>query len=333
MRAVLVTGGAGYIGSHVVVALRDAGLRAVVLDDLSTGFAEAVPPDVPLLRGSTGDAALLRAALRRHRVEAVIHLAASLVVPESTRRPIAYWRNNLAHALTLAEACAEAGVTRLVFSSTAAVYGIPDTLRVAEDVACRPINPYGASKLAAEAMFRDAAAAHGIDLAILRYFNVAGADPACRAGQRTAGATHLIKVACAAALGCRAAVEVFGEDHPTPDGTGIRDDIHVTDLARAHVEALLHLAMGGGGVTLNCGYGRGASVREVLRAVERAAGRRLPVRTAPRRAGDPAALVADARRIREVLGWRPAFADLDRIVADTLAWEARLAEGSRARLG
>jgi UDP-glucose 4-epimerase len=327
MSTVLVTGGAGYIGSHVVLALRDAGLPVVVLDDLSTGHAEAVPPGIRLVRGGTGDLALVRATLRRHRVGAVVHLAASLVAPESVAHPIPYWRNNLANTLTLAEACAAEGVTRLVFSSTAAVYGIPDRLPVAEDAPCRPINPYGASKLAAERLLQDVAAAHGLSVVALRYFNVAGADPAGRAGQRTANATHLIKVACEAALGLRAGVQVFGEDHGTPDGTGIRDYIHVADLARAHVEALRHLAMGGAGQVLNCGYGRGHSVRDVLRAVERAAGMRIEQRMAPSRAGDPPALVADAGRIRAVLGWRPAFDDLDAMVASALAWEARRAAG------
>jgi UDP-glucose 4-epimerase len=329
MSAVLVTGGAGYIGSHVVLALRDAGLPVIVLDDLSTGSAGAVPDDVPLVRGSTGDGALVRRTIRRHRVGAAIHLAASLVVPESVAQPLAYWRNNVANTLAFAEACAAEGVARLVFSSTAAVYGIAGALPVAENAPCEPINPYGATKLAAERLLQDAAAAHGLSVVALRYFNVAGADPAGRAGQRRPGATHLIKVACEAALGLRAEVAVFGEDYPTPDGTGIRDYIHVADLARAHVEALRHLAMGGGGCVLNCGYGRGHSVREVLRAVERAAGLRLPVRIAPRRAGDPPAIVAAGARIREVLGWRPAFDDLDRIVADALAWEARMAAAQR----
>ncbi|MBV8614241.1 MAG: UDP-glucose 4-epimerase GalE [Acetobacteraceae bacterium] len=322
---VLVTGGAGYIGSHVVLALREAGVPAAVLDDLSTGRAEAVPPDVPLLRGSTGDTALVRAALRRYRVGAVIHLAASLVVPDSVSNPLGYWRNNVANTLALVDSCVAEGVSRLVFSSTAAVYGVPDALPVDEDAPCRPINPYGASKHAAERLLRDAAAAHGLAVVVLRYFNVAGADPAGRAGQRVAGATHLIKVACEAALGLRPALAVFGADYDTPDGTGVRDYIHVSDLAGAHVDALRHLARGGGGVVLNCGYGRGHTVREVLRAVERAAGRPVPVRMAPRRPGDPPALVARAARIREVLAWRPALDDLNLIVRSALAWERRMA--------
>jgi UDP-glucose 4-epimerase len=234
---VLVTGGAGYVGSHVVLALREAGLPVAVLDDLSTGKAEAVPPDVPLLPGSTGDTALVRAALRRHRVGAVIHLAASLVVPESVSNPLGYWRNNVANTLALVDACVAEGVSRLVFSSTAAVYGVPDALPVDEDAPCRPINPYGASKHAAERLLRDAGAAHGLAVVVLRYFNVARADPAGRAGQRAAGATHLIKVVCEAALGLRPALAVFGADYDTPDGTGVRDYVHVSDLARARGRA------------------------------------------------------------------------------------------------
>lgn len=325
MTRVLVTGGAGYIGSHAVLALLDAGIEVVVLDDLSTGVREAVPPGLRFVRGSTGDAALLGGLLRRHRVSAVLHFAASLVVPESVARPLDYWRNNVANTLVLAQACVEAGVERLVFSSTAAVYGQPADPLVSEDTPCAPINPYGASKLAAERALSDAAAAHGLRVVALRYFNVAGADPAGRAGQRRPGATHLVKVACEAALGKRPAVDVFGTDYPTPDGTGVRDYIHVTDLARAHVEALRHLMMGGEGLTLNCGYGRGHSVLDVLRAVERASGRPVPARFAPRRAGDPPALVARADRVRDALGWRPALDDLDGIVSSALAWEDRLA--------
>ena len=323
MTRVLVTGGAGYIGSHAVLALLDAGIGVVVLDDLSTGVRGAVPPGVPFVRGSTGDAALLAELFRRHPVSAVLHFAASLVVPESVVRPLDYWRNNVANTLALAQGCVEAGVRRFVFSSTAAVYGARPSPLVDEDTPCAPINPYGASKLAAERALADAAAAHGLSVVALRYFNVAGADPAGRAGQRRPGATHLIKVACEAALGRRPEVAVFGTDYPTPDGTGVRDYIHVTDLARAHVEALRHLMMGGGSLTLNCGYGRGHSVLEVLRAVERASGRRVPTRFAPRRAGDPPALIAHADRVREALGWRPAFDDLDRIVASALTWEGR----------
>jgi len=321
---VLVTGGAGYIGSHVVLALNDAGMDAVVLDNLSTGSLDAVPDHVTLVRGSTGDTALVRKTLRRHRITAVVHLAASLVVPDSVARPLVYWRNNVANTLALAEACVAEGVRRLVFSSTAAVYGIADRALVDEDSPCRPINPYGASKHAAEQLLRDAGAAHGLAMTVLRYFNVAGADPAGRAGQRTQGATHLIKVACEAALGRREEVVVFGTDYPTPDGTGVRDYVHVSDLAAAHVAALRHLAEGGEGSVMNCGYGRGHSVLQVLDAVERASGRNIPVRLAPRRAGDPPALVASAQRIREVLGWTPCFDDLDTIVGTAFAWERRM---------
>ncbi|WP_338663952.1 UDP-glucose 4-epimerase GalE [Pararoseomonas sp. SCSIO 73927] len=323
MTAVLVTGGAGYIGSQAVLALQDSGYAPVVLDDLSTGLRDAVPPGVPLVVGSVADADLVARTLRAHRAEAVMHFAASLVVPESVAQPLAYWRNNLAGTLGLLEGCVEAGVRRLVFSSTAAVYGIPDALPVQEDAPCRPINPYGASKLAAERLVADAAAAHGIAYVALRYFNVAGADPAGRTGRRRPGATHLIAVACDAALGRREAVTVFGNDYDTPDGTGVRDYVHVADLATAHVAALRYLVDGGESLTLNCGYGRGHSVLAVLRAVERAAGRPVPHRIAPRRPGDPPAVVAVAEGVRRILGWRPLHDSLDRIVADALAWEGR----------
>lgn len=328
-QCVMVTGGAGYIGSHAVLALREAGYRAVVLDDLSTGLREAVPSGVELVVGSASDAGLVADTLRAHGARAVLHFAASLIVPESVEQPIRYWRNNLGGVLGMLEGCVAAGVGRVVFSSTAAVYGIPDAVPVSEDAPTRPINPYGASKLAAERLIADAAAAHGLAFAVLRYFNVAGADAQGRAGQRTRQATHLVKVACEAALGRRAAVQVFGTDYPTPDGTGVRDYIHVSDLAEAHVAALRHLEAGGGSVTLNCGYGRGASVREVLDAVERAAGHPLPVRHAPRRAGDPPALVAATARIRDTLAWTPRRDDLDLIVQSALRWEQSLpGEGS-----
>ena len=328
-QGVMVTGGAGYIGSHAVLALVEAGYRVVVLDDLSTGLREAVPPGVELVVGSAADASLVAETLRAHGAGAVLHFAASLIVPESVERPIAYWRNNVGGVLGMLEGCVAAGVGRVVFSSTAAVYGIPEVVPVREDAPTRPINPYGASKLAAERLIADAAAAHGLTFAVLRYFNVAGADAAGRAGQRTRQATHLIKVACEAALGRREAVAVFGTDYPTADGTGVRDYIHVSDLAEAHVAALRHLEAGGGSVTLNCGYGRGASVREVLDAVERAAGHPLPVREAPRRAGDPPTLVADTARIRRTLPWTPTRDDLDGIVNSALHWEMSL-EGSRS---
>ncbi|MFT8244462.1 UDP-glucose 4-epimerase GalE [Roseomonas sp. BN140053] len=321
---VLVTGGAGYIGSHAVLALREAGFGVVVLDDLSTGFAASVPDGVPLVKASVLDTARVAETLRTYRISAVMHFAASLVVPESVEQPLHYWRNNLGGTLSLVSACTAVGVSRLVFSSTAAVYGIPDSIPVAETAPCQPINPYGSSKLASERMLGEAGAAHGLNTVVLRYFNVAGADPAGRAGQRTLRATHLLKVACEAALGRRNVVEVYGNDYPTPDGTGLRDYIHVSDLADAHVAALRHLLSGGGSLTLNCGYGRGLSVREVLSAVERVTGSPLPVRYTARRAGDPPALIAQADRIKEVLGWKPVRQDLDGIIRSALAWERKL---------
>ncbi|MES2711463.1 MAG: UDP-glucose 4-epimerase GalE [Pseudomonadota bacterium] len=329
--AVLVTGGAGYIGSHVVLALRDAGWPVVVLDDLSTGVAEAVPDDVPLVRGSTGDTSLVRCTLRRHRVRAVIHLAASLIVGESVAEPLGYWRNNVANTLSLADACVAEGVGQLVFSSTAAVYGIADGAPVGEEMPCNPINPYGASKLAAERLLFDAAAAHGLAVVALRYFNVAGADAAMRTGPRNRNATHLIKVACEAALGRREAVAVFGQDYNTPDGTGVRDYIHVSDLAQAHVAALRYLGAGGGSQVLNCGYGHGHSVVQVVRAIERAARRPVRMRAEARRPGDPPSLVAANFRIRAVLKWQPKFDDLEEIVASALAWERVLDAPSSRR--
>ncbi len=317
----LVTGGAGYIGSHVVLALRDAGVPVVILDDLSTGFSEAVPAGIPLVRGSSGDTGLVRRTLRRHAIGAVVHLAGSLVVSESVARPLSYWRNNVANTLSLAEACVAEGIARLVFSSTAAVYGIADGAPVTEDAPCRPINPYGASKLAAERLLHDVADAHGMAMVALRYFNVAGADAAGRAGSRNRHATHLIKVACEAALGRREAVTIFGQDYDTADGTGVRDYIHVSDLARAHVAALRYLGDGGASQVLNCGYGHGHTVSQVVRAVERAAGFPIRLRSEGRRAGDPPSLVACSRRLRTVLDWHPEHDDLDAIVASALAWE------------
>jgi UDP-glucose 4-epimerase len=323
---VLVAGGAGYIGSHVVLALRAAGRRVVVYDNLAAGSRAAVPADVPLVEGDIGDRAALAAALRAHGVDAVIHLAASIFVPESVREPQRYYRNNVANSLTLIDACLEAGVRRLVFSSTAAVYGAPDTVPIPEDLPAAPVNPYGTSKLMVEWILRDVAAAHDFHALSLRYFNVAGADAQGRAGQSTPGATHLIKVACEAAVGRRDHVMVYGEDYDTRDGTCIRDYIHVSDIAAAHVDALDHLAANDvGHLVLNCGYGRGATVHEVLDTVQRLAGTRLDIRPASRRPGDVPALVAKAERIRDLLGWRPQHDDLDTIVASALAWERKLA--------
>ncbi|HET9904834.1 MAG TPA: UDP-glucose 4-epimerase GalE [Xanthobacteraceae bacterium] len=321
---ILVTGGAGYIGSHMVHALRDTGEEVVVLDNLSTGRREAVPAGVPLVVGDTGDADALAALMRRYRPEAVVHFAASIVVPDSVRDPLGYYRNNTANARTLLAAAVDAGVKHFIFSSTAAVYGNPAQIPVAEDAPLAPMSPYGASKMMTEIMLRDVSAAHGLGHVILRYFNVAGADPQGRTGQSTPNATHLIKVAVQTALGLRPRLDVFGEDYPTPDGTCVRDYIHVTDLVNAHAAALAHLRAGGESLTLNCGYGQGYSVLEVIGAVRRAAGKDFPVRRAGRRPGDPAAIVADARRIRERLGWKPAYDDLDTIVAHALAWERQL---------
>ncbi len=328
---VLVTGGAGYIGSHAVLALRDAGIRTVVLDDLSTGFRAAVAEGATLVEGDLGDAAVLDEVLSSFGINAVMHFAGSIIVSESVTRPLDYYRNNTLNSLTLIDACVRAGVKRFIFSSTAAVYGEPEAVPIPEDAPQRPINPYGASKQMTERMLRDAAAAHGLDVAVLRYFNVAGADPAGRSGQSTRAATHLIKIACQTALGQRPRMSVYGQDYPTPDGTCIRDYIHVSDLAFAHVLALKHLCAGGKGLTLKCGYGRGFSVREVLQAVEAAIGRPLPVDMAPRRPGDPAALVAEAARIREVLGWQPAHDSLETIIDTALAWERKIADDPRFR--
>ncbi len=326
MGAVLVTGGAGYIGSHVVRQLGAAGYRVVVLDDLSKGFREAVL-GAELVVASTADRERVTRLLGERRIEAVLHFAAHTVVPESVAEPLKYYANNTCASRTLLECCAQAGVERFVFSSTAAVYGIPDGPVATEDTPTRPINPYGTSKLMTEWMLRDLAAASGLRYAVLRYFNVAGCDPAGRIGQSTPEATLLIKVACEVATGRRAALSVFGTDYPTPDGTGVRDYIHVEDLAAAHLAALAHLEGGGESLTVNCGYGHGYSVREVIAAVERAAGRRLEVREAPRRPGDPPSLIAGVARIRERLGWEPRYDDLDTICAHALAWERKLARG------
>jgi UDP-glucose 4-epimerase len=321
---ILVTGGAGYIGSHVVLKLVAAGHRVVVLDDLSTGFREAVI-GAPLVVGDCGDGALVGALLREHGVDTLMHFAARTIVPESVADPLRYYGNNTCATRSLLAECAKAGVKRVVFSSTAAVYGIPPDGRAAEDSPTAPINPYGSSKLMSEWMLRDLSAAGGPSYVALRYFNVAGCDPEGRIGQSTRNATLLVKVACEAALGKRPHVAVFGTDYPTPDGTGVRDYIHVDDLAQAHLDALAYLQDGGASTVFNVGYGHGYSVREVLDAVARAHGAPVPAVEQPRRAGDPPVLVAEAGRIAAVLGWKPRFDDLDAIARTSLAWERRLA--------
>jgi UDP-glucose 4-epimerase len=321
---ILVTGGAGYIGSHMVHALADAGEAVLVLDNLSTGFRFLIPGAVPFVAGSTGDRDLVVKTLREHHVTEIVHFAASIVVPDSMRDPLGYYRNNTMNTCLLLDAAVEAGVKHFIFSSTAAVYGNAGDTPVRESAPTPPISPYGSSKLMSEIMLHDVSRAHGLRFVVLRYFNVAGADPKLRTGQSTPHATHLIKVACETALGRRPKLEVFGTDYPTPDGTCIRDYIHVSDLARAHLASLAHLRRGGSSATFNCGYGHGHSVLEVIEAVRRASGREFPVEIADRRPGDPASLVADVSRIHAALDWRPQFDDLDTIVTHALAWERRL---------
>ncbi|HWE79220.1 MAG TPA: UDP-glucose 4-epimerase GalE [Pseudolabrys sp.] len=322
---VLVTGGAGYIGSHMVHELVDAGENVVVLDNLSTGFRFLMPPSVPLVVGSTGDRDLVAKTVRHHGVSAIIHFAASIVVPDSVRDPLGYYRNNTLNTCNLVDAAIECGVRQVIFSSTAAVYGNAEHVPVREEEPTAPIAPYGTSKLMSEIMLHDAGKAHGLRFVVLRYFNVAGADPHGRTGQSTPQATHLIKVACEAALGKRAGMDVFGTDYPTPDGTCLRDYIHVSDLVRAHSAALAHLRRGGTSSTFNCGYGRGASVLDVISSVKRVSGVDFPVTIRGRRAGDPAALIANVDRIHATLDWQPRFQDLDTVVANALTWERSLA--------
>ncbi|WP_166143913.1 UDP-glucose 4-epimerase GalE [Methylosinus sp. RM1] len=322
---ILVTGGAGYIGSHMTLELLDAGEKVVVLDDLSTGFRWAVPQEVPLIVGDFGDAALLRDIFARHDIQSIIHFAAKIVVPESVADPLGYYSNNTAKARALLEAAVEAGVRRFIFSSTAAVYGDPEHNPVTENESLKPVSPYGRSKLMVEWMLEDVSRAHDLSYVALRYFNVAGADPRGRSGQSTPKATHLIKVAVQAALGLRPGMQVFGTDYPTPDGTCLRDYIHVTDLARAHLDALRHLRGGGESLVCNCGYAHGFSVLEVIETVKRVSGVDFPVEFAGRRPGDPAAIVAANDRIRSRLGWTPRHDDLETIVRQALDWERKLA--------
>lgn len=324
---VLVTGGAGYIGSHAVLALRDAGWPVVVVDNLTTGFRFAIPADVPLVEADIADQAAVEAAMRAHDVRAVMHFAGSIVVPESVENPLKYYQNNTANSRTLIESAVRCGVQHFIFSSTAATYGMPDVSPISESCPQRPINPYGMSKLMTEYMLADVSAAHPLNYCALRYFNVAGADSQARSGQSTAGATHLIKVAVEAALGKRSHVGVFGTDFDTEDGTGVRDYIHVSDLAAAHVlalEALINEPQRNH--RLNCGYGKGFSVLEVLDAVDRVTNLKIERHIEGRRAGDPASLVSDNSAIMATFPWKPRFADLDTIIAHALAWERKLTE-------
>jgi len=322
---ILVTGGAGYIGSHAVLALIAAGHTPVVIDNLVTGFRWAVPPQVSFIEGDVADEALVAQSIAEHKIDAIMHFAGSVVVPESVEDPLKYYRNNTAATRSLIDAAISSGVRHFIFSSTAATYGIPDETPVREDTPQRPINPYGTSKLMSELMLDDVAAAHDFNYCALRYFNVAGADPQGRTGQSTAGATHLIKVAVEAALGKRDEVGIFGTDFDTPDGTGVRDYIHVSDLADAHVLALDALrAAPEKSYRLNCGYGHGYSVVQVLDAVDRVTGNRIQRRMEGRRAGDPDQLISDNAAITREFGWQPKYNDLDLIVTHALQWEAEL---------
>ncbi len=326
---VLVTGGAGYIGSHMVLRLCDAGEDVVVLDNLTTGFDWAIDHRAKVVVGNAGDMALVGRIIGEHKFDAIIHFAGSIVVPESVADPLKYYGNNTATSRNLIEAAVRGGVKHFIFSSTAAVYGNAGLEPVAETSQLMPESPYGRSKLMTELMLADVAAAHPLTYGVLRYFNVAGADPKRRSGQSSPTATHLIKVASQAALGQRPHMGIFGTDFPTPDGTGVRDYIHVTDLVEAHALLLEYLRKGGASVTMNCGYGRGYSVREVVRAVKDVSGVDFKVIEEPRRAGDPASIVAKAEKVRQVLGWQPAHDDLTEIVDAALTWERYLATRNR----
>ena len=329
---VLVTGGAGYIGSHMVRALVEANEDVVVIDNLSTGFSAFIPEGVPLFIGDAGDENLVQGVIEQHGVESIIHFAGSVVVPDSMRDPLGYYRNNTMTTRSLLNAAVKGGVNRFIFSSTAAVYGNPDQVPVREDAPTRPLSPYGSSKLMTEIMLHDVATAYGMNYVALRYFNVAGADPAARMGLSTMGATHLLKIAVEAATGQRAKVDVFGTDYPTPDGSCIRDFIHVSDLAQAHRAALSYLRGGGSSMTLNCGYGRGYSVLETIEAVRRVSRRNFAVQYAPRRPGDIMTMIADTGRIRSVLDWTPQYDDLDTIARHALGWEEKLFQERQGEL-
>jgi UDP-glucose 4-epimerase len=321
---VLVTGGAGYVGSHTVIALVEAGESVVVIDNLSTGFSAFLPESVPLFIGDAGDENLVEGVIEQHGVESIIHFAGSVVVPDSMRDPLGYYRNNTFTTRNLLNAAVKCGISRFIFSSTAAVYGNPDQVPVTEIAPTRPLSPYGFSKLMSEIMLHDVATAHGMKYVVLRYFNVAGADPQGRVGLATTGATHLLKIAVEAATGQRAKIDVFGTDYPTPDGSCIRDFIHVSDLAQAHRAALTYLRGSGDSVTLNCGYGRGYSVLETIEAVRRISGRNFAVQYAARRPGDIMTMVADTSRMRATLDWTPQYDDLETIATHALAWEEKL---------
>src|SRR6202795_3243651 len=324
LMTVLVTGGAGYIGSHMVQALAEAGEGVVVIDNLSTGFSAMLPDGVPLFIGDAGDENLVEGVIAAHGVESIIHFAGSVVVRDSMRDPLAYYRNNTMTTRSLLNTAVKCGVSRFIFSSTAAVYGNPDQVPVPEDAPTRPLSPYGSSKLMTEIMLHDVASAHGMNYVVLRYFNVAGADPEGRMGLATVGATHLLKLAVEVATGQRAKIDVFGTDYPTPDGSCIRDFIHVSDLAQAHRSALSYLRGGSPSATLNCGYGRGYSVLETIEAVRRVSMRNFAVQYAPRRPGDIMTMIADTSRIRKLLDWMPPYDDLETIAAHALAWEEKL---------
>jgi UDP-glucose 4-epimerase len=324
MSTILVTGAAGFIGSHAILTLLEAGYTVIAIDNLSTGRRWAVPPEITFIEGDVGDAARMRNVFAKYPIDAVMHFAGSIEVGESVTHPLDYYRNNTGGSLTLIEAVVAAGIKRVVFSSTAAVYGEPESQPIFEEAPTRPINPYGWTKLMTEQMLRDTAAATGLSFAILRYFNVSGADPKGRAGESIQKPSHLIKRAVQVAVGVLPELGIFGEDYPTPDGTCVRDYIHVSDLVDAHLLALRHLEDGGENLTLNCGHGKGVSIREVVQAVERAIDGPLKVRSAPRRPGDPPALIAAADKIKAKLGWQPRY-DLDAMVVSALKWERQLA--------
>jgi UDP-glucose 4-epimerase len=321
--SVLVTGGAGYIGSHMTYALLDRGEEVVVLDNLSTGVRSLVSEEAVFVEGEVADQALVAGLIREHGIDAVIHFAGSIVVPESVAEPLRYYQNNVVASRSLIEACIAGAVKNFVFSSTAAIYGLSNSERITEEEQKNPINPYGRSKLMTEWILEDAARAYDFRYLALRYFNVAGADPRGRTGQSTPKATHLIKRACQVALGRVSHLDVFGTDFPTPDGTGVRDYIHVTDLANAHLLALDALRTGASSTSYNCGYGTGFSVRQVIDCMEAVLGRRLPVKEGPRRPGDPPSLISDPTKLKTVLKWRPEHDDLDEIIRSALEWERR----------